>query len=411
MARAQGIIVGSTLMHRRLLLLALACAACAPGAPSPAAAPQGSAAASQLRDVRTAPAREEAWESTLRMSGELVAFEQATLSTKVAGRLERLDVDLGSEVAKGALLARIDAHDYELRVAQAEAALAAARARLGLPLSDADGKDEVDPESVAIVRSARAALDDALREEQRQTEMLRTQVGTQASLDNARSATLIAQGKLQDALEEVQNRRAQVLQRRADLALARSQLADTQVLAPFDGAVVARLAGTGDYLAAGAPLARLVRVDPLRLRLDVPEQAAAGIRAGQALRAELEDGTKVEGKVARISPELGARNRTLAVEGELANQERRLRPGSFAHVEIVLDGSARTLVVPPEALVRFAGLDKVFEIVDGKALERRVRVGRVEAARVEILEGLKPGAELVLAPGNLQSGAGVRAGK
>jgi membrane fusion protein, multidrug efflux system len=394
-------------MATRLLPLLLLLGACAPAGPAaPKAA--GETPPAQFHDVRTAVASEEAWETTLPISGELAAFESATLSTKVSGRLEELAVDLGSRVKKGDLLARVDAHDYELRVTQAEAALSAARARLGLPLEDGDGKDAVDAESVAIVRQARAALDEAQREEQRQTEMLRTQVGTQASLDSAHSALLGAQGKLQDALEEVQNRRAMVQQRRADLALARAQLADTRILAPFDGAVVARLAGTGDYLGAGAPLARLVRFDPLRLRLEVPEHAAGGIKPGQVLRATLEDGTRVDGVVARISPELGARNRTLLVEGELPNAAGALRPGSFARAEVVLDGSARTLVVPPEALLRFAGIDKLFEIVDGKALERRVRVGRIDERRVEILEGIRAGAELVLAPGNLQGGAPVR---
>ena len=395
---------------RSPLSIALLLAACSPTTPAPTAAKaQGSAAESGMRDVRTAVAKEEAWEKTLRISGELVAFEQATLSTKVPGRLSELAVDLGSRVKKGDLLAQIDPHDYELRLVQADAALSAARARLGLPLQDGDGKDEVEAESVAIVREARAELVEAEREQKRVDEMVRTGVTTQAAADHALTAVQLAQSKLQDALEEVANRRAQVQQRRADLALARSQLADTKVLAPFDGAVVARLAGTGDFLAAGAPLARLVRFDPLRVRLDVPEYAAAWIHPGQALRGTLEDGSRFEGSVARISPELSARNRTLQVEGELANAAGALKPGSFARVELVLDGSARTLVVPPEALVRFAGLDKVFEIVEGKSVERRVKVGRIEGVRFEILEGIQAGAELVLALGSLQGGAPVRA--
>jgi len=393
-------------MRPLLPLVFAACgAACAPTAPTPVAAGQTIATP---REVHTAPVREEPWERTLRVSGELVAFEQATLSTKVAGRLDELAVDLGSRVKKGDLLARVDAHDYELRVTQAEAALGAARARLGLALADGDEQDDVEPEHVAVVLQARTALEEAQREEKRVTEMVHSGVGTQAASDSAHSAVLLCQAKLQDALEEVQNRRAQVRQRRADLALARAQLADTKVLAPFEGAVVARLAGTGDYLAAGAPIARLVRYDPLRLRLDVPEYAAGGIKSGQPLRAEFEDGTKVEGQVARLSPELGSRNRTLQVEGELPNKDGALRPGSFARVEVVLDPAARTLVVPPEALMRFAGLDKLFEVVEGKALERRVRVGRVEGQRIEILEGIAAGAELVLQPGNIQGGASVR---
>jgi len=386
------------------IVLAGCCAACSPAAPTPVAARADGAP----REVHTTLVREEPWERTLRINGELAAFESATLSTKVAGRLDELAVDLGTRVKKGDLLARVDAHDYELRVTQAEAALGAARARLGLALADGDEQDDVDPEHVAVVLQARTALEEAQREEKRVTEMVHSGVGTQAASDSAHSAVLLCQAKLQDALEEVQNRRAQVRQRRADLALARAQLADTKVLAPFEGAVVARLAGTGDYLAAGAPIARLVRYDPLRLRLDVPEYAAGGIKSGQPLRAEFEDGTKVEGQVARLSPELGSRNRTLQVEGELPNRDGALRPGSFARVEVVLDPAARTLVVPPEALLRFAGLDKLFEVVEGKALERRVRVGRSEAGRIEILEGIAAGAELVLQPGNIQGGASVR---
>ena len=395
-------------MPTRLLPLLLALAACSRTSPAPAAADAQPVAE---REVRTAPVREEPWERTLKINGELAAFESATLSTKVAGRLDELAVDLGTRVKKGDLLARIDAHDYELRVTQADAALGAARTRLGLSLADGDEKDDVDPEHVAVVLQARTGLDEALREEKRVAEMVQSGVGTQAASDSAHSAVLLAQAKLQDALEEVQNRRAQVRQRRADLALARSQLADTKVQSPFDGAVVARLAGTGDFLAAGAPIARLVRYDPLRLRLDVPEYAAGTVRGGQKLRALFEDGTQVEGQVARLSPELGSRNRTLQVEGELPNPDGALRAGSFARVEVVLDPSARTLVVPPEALLRFAGLDKLFEVVDGKALERRVRVGRIEAQRVEILEGIAAGAELVLQPGSLQGGARVRVTK
>lgn len=393
----------------RLVCLALLTSACAPGgAPAGEAKSAAPAANATAREVRSARLEAQAWPRTLRVTGELAAFEEATLSAKVPGRLESLAVDLGARVAAGQLLATVDARDYELRLAQAEAALAAARARLGLPLADGDGKDEVDPESVAVVRQARAALDEAAREEKRAAEMVRTGVATQAASDNARSALLVAEGRLADALEEVQNRRAQVLQRRADLALARAQLSDTRIVAPFAGAVTARLAGTGDYLAAGAPIARLVRFDPLRLRLDVPERSALEVHVGQALDVELEGGRHVPASLARLSPALGARSRSLLVEAELQNADGALVPGSFARAEIVLDPAARTLVAPLEALVRFAGIDKLLEVVDGKLVERRVEVGRVEGARIEILRGAAEGAELVLAPGSLQGGAAVR---
>lgn len=391
-------------------VVALTCAlSCAP-APAGSKLATGNSstpATITVREVRTARAALAGWERSVRVSGELVAFEQATLSAKVPGRLAPITFDLGTRVARGDVLARVDPRDYELRVEQALAALQSARARLGL---SADGEDDaVTPEDAAIVRGARAQLSDATRERDRARDLLKGGVGAQATVDAAETRVLAAESALQDALEEVQNRRATLAQRRADIALARQQLEDAQVRAPFDGVVAARLAGAGDYLTAGAPIARVLRFDPLRLRLDVPEREAAGIQAGQSVRVVLEGAVEpVTGKLVRTAPELGARNRTLRVEAELANPDGELRPGSFARAEIVVDAEAQTLTVPAGALVRFAGIDKVIVVEGGKAVERRVTVGRTDGARVEVLDGLAAGDEVVLAPGNLPGGSAVR---
>ena len=79
-----------------------------------------------------------------------------------------------------------------------------------------------------------------------------------------------------------------------------------------------------------------------------------------------------------------------------------------ARAEIVVDADAQTLSVPADALVRFAGIDKVIAVEGGKSVERRVTIGRTDGARVEILNGLAAGDEVVLAPGNLPAGSAVR---
>jgi RND family efflux transporter MFP subunit len=109
-----------------------------------------------------------------------------------------------------------------------------------------------------------------------------------------------------------------------------------------------------------------------------------------------------------LSPEINRHSRILAIEAEIENPDGLLRPGSFARVVIVLDSTARALVVPPEALVRFAGIDKVFAVEGGKAVEKRVKVGRTEETRVEILSGLAADEQVVLAPGSLRPGTSVR---
>ncbi len=397
--------------YAALLLLA----ACAPDPGSVADATPPASEAGAARAVRTALAREEVWERTLRVNGELAAFEEATLSAKVPGRLEQLAVDLGARVARGDELAAVDTRDYELRLAQAEAAVEAARARLGSGLSDGDGS--LQPENTAIVREARAALDDARRERERLVGLLRDGVAAQSAFDAAQARYEMAESRWHAALEEVDNRRAILAQRKAELELARQQFSDARLIAPFDGAVAARLAGTGDYLQVGDPVLRLVRFDPVRLRLEVPERSAADLRAGQSVRVRLEGGpslaaqpgerhveTPIEGRISRLSPEIAERNRTLLVEAELSNPDGDLRPGSFARAEIVVDAQARALVVPAEALVRFAGIDKLFVVEAGVASERRIDVGRVAGGRVEVLSGLQAGEVVVLSPGGLQPG-------
>jgi RND family efflux transporter MFP subunit len=364
-------------------------------------------------DVTLAAAVEEPWERTLRVTGELVALEDSTLAAKVPGRLESLAVDLGSVVRRGELLAQVERRDYELRVASAEAAHAAARALLG---STDDGKttDAVDgapaivPEETALVREARAALDQARLERDRAHELLESGIAARASFDEADARVREAEGRWEQALEEIGNRRATLAQREAELELARALLADTAIRAPFDGAVAERLADPGDYLDVGASVVRLVRLDPVRVRLDVPERAASEVRAGALVRVEVEGApAPLAGPLVRLSPEIGASDRLLRVEAELANPDGALRPGSFARGEIVIDPEARALVVPADALVRFAGIDKVLRVEDGRAVETRVVVGRVAPERIEILGGLAAGAQVVRAPGGLEGGARV----
>jgi RND family efflux transporter MFP subunit len=149
----------------------------------------------------------------------------------------------------------------------------------------------------------------------------------------------------------------------------------------------------------------LVRVDPLRLRVSVPERDAPSIRPGQAITVQVEgDPTEHTGKVARLSPAIQEDSRTLVVEAEVANPAGRLRPGAFARAEIVIEADRTAVLVPQSAIVTFAGLEKVLGVQDGRAVETRIRTGRRVGDRVEVTEGLTAGETVVVEPGNLTGG-------
>jgi RND family efflux transporter MFP subunit len=366
----------------------------------------GAAAAAPARSVRVVPAAETTVARTVSATGTLAADEQIVLGTKIVGRLAEVSVDLGSLVKRGQPVARIDATDYQHRFDQAVAALKQARVRLGLPAAGDD--DHVDLTQTAVVRQAKALLDQAQLNRDRLARLWEQQLVARAELDAAVSALQVAEGRYQDALEEVQNREGMLLQRRSEANLARQQITDTVILSPIDGAVVERQASVGEFLAAGAPVATLVRLHPLRLRLSVPERDAASVRRGQPVRVTIEGDTGAyPGAVVRMSPAIAEQNRTLLIEAEVPNQDSRLRPGAFARADVVIQADERIVTIPATALVTFAGVEKVLTVRDGKTEELRVTTGRRLGERIEVVAGLKTGQPVIDPAGNLTGGQAV----
>jgi RND family efflux transporter MFP subunit len=358
--------------------------------------------------VRVSVATEERAAGVVVAAGTLAAEERVVLGMKVAGRLAEISVGLGTRVKAGDVVARLDPTDFRLRVQQAEAALQQARARLGLPVDG--GSDRVDPEKTPLVRQARAMLDEALLTRDRRIKLWEQQLIARAELDAAEAAAKVAEGRYHDAVEEVGNRQGILAERRTELELARQQLTDTVLRAPIAGAMSARQAAVGEFLSAGAPVATLVRFHPLRLRLAVPEREAAAIRQGQRVRLTLEsDPTVYEGHVARLAPAISEENRSLLIEAEIPNEQGRLRPGAFARGEIIVQPDRRLVTVPADALVTFAGTERVLVVEGGRAVEKRVTVGRRAGERIEILAGLSAGEAVIVRPGAIAPGQPVTA--
>jgi RND family efflux transporter MFP subunit len=378
---------------------ALALTACDSDSPATAV----SQSANPPRQMRVATAAKTEVPRTVTATGTLAAEDHVVLGPKVVGRLSEIRVDLGSRVRKGQAIANIDPNDYRLRVAQAAAALQQARVRLGLP---AEGNnDKVDPEQTAIVRQAAAVLKEARQTHDRMVELWDRKLIARAELDAAVSQLAVAEGRHQDAIEEARNRQGMLFQRRSELEIARQELADTAIVSPMDGAVSERQASVGQYLAAGAPIVTLVRMDPLRLRLAVPEREARAVRVGQRVTLTVEgDPTKYEGRVARLSPAIAENNRTLMMEAEVPNTQGVLRPGSFAKADIVVEIAQQIVTVPQDSIVTFAGIEKVLTVAEGKAVEKRVRTGRRVGDQVEVIEGVSAGDRVIVRPGNLVSG-------
>jgi RND family efflux transporter MFP subunit len=360
------------------------------------------AAKMEPRLVQTARTERRQLTQVVVAPGTLAADEQATVSFKVPGRLERLAIDLGSVVTRGGVLAQLETNDYQVRLQQTEAALQQARVRLGLPaIGD---NDTVILESTSLVREAAAFLAEARQNRERTQQLVSQGILPAAELDRVESAYLVADSRYQDALEEGRNRQAILLQRRSELAIARQQLVETTLVAPFDGAIRERRASLGEFLAAGTPVATVVRLHPLRLRVEIPERDARGIRQGQPVKVTVDgDLTTYAGRVARLSPAFQEESRTLIIEAEVDNRDGRLRPGTFARAEIETSTLQTAIMVPSSSIITFAGIQKIFLIRDNKAIEQTVVVGRTEG-NWKVVEGVEADVQIVLSPGNMVTG-------
>jgi multidrug efflux pump subunit AcrA (membrane-fusion protein) len=360
------------------------------------------------RPVETVRVTPRPLDRTLTVLGTFTAKQEAELSAKVPGRLQSIAVDLGSEVRAGEILAEVEPRDYELQLRQAEAALAQARATLGLPAHGTD--DEVELEQTTWVREARAVFEQA-RSDRDRAEQLRVEgILSTSEHDAAEAAYQVALNRYEAALEAARQRRATVAERRIELEISRQQLDDARIAAPFDGRVQRRHANPGQYLKTGDPLIRLVQVNPLRLQMEVPEREASQLRLGQEVRFRatgLEE--SLMARVSRISPALDRTSRVLLVEADVEN-DGRLQPGSFAEASIVVRRDPAVLMVPTRALRVFAGMEKVFVATDHEAVERDVVTGQAEDGWIEIRQGIESGESVILDPGGLRNGEAIAIG-
>jgi len=359
-------------------------------------------AAGSARIVKTVPAEFRPMERTITVTGSFNARERATLSVKVPGRLEKIEVDVGSVVKKGDLLAQIEREDYELHVRQAEATLAQARARLGLA-SNADD-DKIDLEKTPVVQQAKALLGEAQKNRDRVIELTKEKIASAAELDSVEAAYTVALGKYQDALQDVRERQALLVQRRAELEVARKQLFDSTILSPFDGIVQQRRASLGEFLAMGTPLLVVATIDPLRLQLQIPERESSHVAPDQPIRVTVGGSTNIfSAQLDRVSPMLSESNRMLVAEADVPATPA-LRPGLFAQAVIVIKTNDPALGIPESAVTSFIGLEKAFVIKDGVAVEKGINTGRRERGYVEVLSGIGEGERVIVDAEKIRAG-------
>lgn len=280
--------------------------------------------------------------------GSLRSLQSVVVRPEVSGRVSQIGFRDGQRVAKGQLLLQLDDTLQQAQMQQAQAQASIARTNL-----------------------------------QRSRELLSQGFVSQSAVDQNAAAVEVAE---------------------AQVALARAQLSRMRVLAPFDGVTGIKQINVGDYLKDGADVVALEDVSAMLVDFRLPERYIAQVRTGLAVEVAIDalGGTAFSGRVEALDAQVDANGRSLLVRARVDNAGSRLKAGMFVRPRIVFSVRDDALVVPEEALVPQGGKQYLYKLADGEGGQRvakrlEARIGVRQPGRVEILEGLAAGDQVVTA--------------
>ena len=320
--------------------------------------------------------------------GTLYPFDETVVSAEIDGRVDDVKIDLGDRVSAGQLLVHISDEEQRYLLAQMEAQLQQALDRLGLKNENDRVKDiRETPEP----RRARADLFDAEQRYKRARSLVDQGIASQADLDQAESRYKSLQAVYDSTLYQARNLIQEIERSKAQLDLQRKKLRDASVRAPYAGAVKERQVNVGQYVRVNTPLLTIVKTDPLRLRLEVPERMAPWIRDGQkaAVSVEAFPDRTFSGRVWRISPTVDEAKRTFIVEALIDNPKDELKAGGYARARIPTDHVERIRLAPSNAITYVYGSNKAYVVRPDNTIDaRELKLGDRFGEEVEVIEGL-----------------------
>lgn len=357
----------------------------------------------------------------IELTGEIAATREITIQATVEGPVGFCPWREGDRVEKGEKLIEIDRPLYSAEVREAEANLAVAESRL------ADLKAGARPEEIAQATQNVKYLQECAQFSRKNLERVRelAQKGgvsgeelekAQVSYTECSSNLISAREKLAmlkagPTKTEVAVQKAEVKKAEAALAKARAKFAETRIHAPFAGTITRVHVHPGDLAKPGAELLEMLDRNSFVVRFTVAEGVISDIKPGMTATVRLDaySGGDFEAEIVRIFPELNRQSGTVPVEAELTDPPE-LMPGMFSRVLLPVQTAEDAVIIPDSALLSTSGShEAVFVVQDGRAVRRKIRLGIEQGSRIQVVEGIKAGEQVVVAGMNsLSDGVAVR---
>jgi len=277
----------------------------------------------------------------LKTTGTLLADEAVELSFEGQGKIESIFFKEGTHVGKGQILAKLNDDDLQAQLVK-------------LTLQNKLLQERVDRQKVLLAREA------------------------------------ISQESYDQLMTDLHSNEAEI-------KIIQVQIDKTEIRAPFDGIIGLRYISEGAYVSPATRMARLIKIQPLKIEFAVPERYTDLVKAGSELNFTIENSP--ENHVARVyalEPAVDPGTRTMTLRALFPNKDARLLPGRFVSVQLIIRERQDAIQIPTEALIPELGGEKVFTVVHGKAASTSVIIGLRTPDMVEVIEGLQPGDSVVV---------------
>ena len=349
--------------------------------------------------VSTMTLKSQSITNTLELSGSIRPVEQATLSTRVMGRITDLSLESGDRFRKGDVLASIDVMDINAQTGQAQLGVAQAQAEVFRSQASLNQLESQKLEAQSALRLAQVT----------QSRMSRLQAEgavSQSVLDDANTALEQARARVAQSEAGIRQSQAAIDQTqaavsRAELSVISSDISASYgtIIAPFDGVVFQKMAYEGEMAAPGTPLLKVENPNKLELEISVPEENLRLVRVGQSVKVQFDAVNQtINGTIQQIVPAANAQSRSFLVKIPLNNSSK-LISGMFGRIALPLGANKETLLVPTKALIQRGQLQGVYvvESTEEKAIAvlRWVKTGKPQNEQIEIVSGLKTGDRII----------------
>ncbi|SDC76575.1 RND family efflux transporter, MFP subunit [Paenibacillus sp. UNCCL117] len=373
----------------------------------PAQQPAAATAESQVKTVKTAPVEKKKIGEPLEQVADVTASVQMNIVSKVTGDVLEIVKKRGDYVEKGEVLFRIDPTDMKIQREKAQISIDGAKDQMDKARKELD-------DSKQDLQSGIAKLEAALADAEKNYSKLRNDYDlglvtkiqleqTETQLNSLRLDLDGSKRKLQtlnstNALSQLEQ---QLQMSNVSLRELDRSLGYTDVKATVSGVLTDLPVEVGMTLNPGSPAATVQQLDPVKIKAELTEESAALIRGKSELTFYVPGTTdKTMAKVSYLADVVGAQTKSYALELEVPNPDRKLKPGMKAQIQLTEEPDQIVVTVPTLSVVREGGDTYVFVLVGDTAEKRKVQLGRLNETVQEVLSGVKEGEQLIVSGQN-----------